>query len=82
MSSPIHRQVLTPKKPLWLYKIEKRIESQEDRIKVLESALEQSNSQNKRLMELIERNAASLDNENKEDVSPALGVSPQFRMSF
>lgn len=82
MSSPIHRQVLTPKKPLWLYKIEKRIESQEDRIKVLESALEQSNSQNKRLMELIERNAVSLDNETKEDVSPTLGVSPQFRMSF
>lgn len=49
MSSPIHRQVLTPKKPIWVYRLEQKIAAQDERIRSLEDALETVTLENKRL---------------------------------
>lgn len=49
MSSPIHRLVLTPKKPIWVHRLEQKIIEQDSRIQMLEKALEESVLENRRL---------------------------------
>lgn len=80
MSSPIHRQVLTPKKPIWVYRLEQKIAEQDKRIQTLEDALEESASENKRLRASMDSKAVTKTVETGEPKSP--NGSPQFRMSF
>jgi len=75
MSSPIHRQVLTPKKPIWVYRLEQRIAEQDNRIKMLEEALEESVLENRRLRADTESNTVPVP------VAVTTG-SPQFRLSL
>jgi len=80
MSSPIHRQVLTPKKPIWVYRLEQKIAEQDKRIQTLEDALEESASENKKLRASMDSKAVTVPVETGEPKSP--NGSPQFRMSF
>ena len=78
MSSPIHRQVLTPKKPIWLYRLEQKIAAQDKRIQILENALEESTLENKELRQSIDSKAVAVPT--GEPKSPT--GSPQFRISL
>jgi hypothetical protein len=72
MSSPIHRQVLTPKKPIWVFRLEHKIAAQDERIKILEDALEDATIENKKLRESIPVPSTTGQSEG----------SPQFKMSL
>jgi hypothetical protein len=54
MSSPIHRRVLTPKKTLWVFRLEQKIAEQNERIQLLEDALEDAMVENKQLHASVE----------------------------
>jgi len=54
MSSPIHRQVLSLKKPIWVFRLEQKIAEQDQRIRVLEDALEDATIENKKLQASIQ----------------------------
>lgn len=74
MSSPIHRQVLTPKKPIWVFRLEQKIAAQDRRIRILEDALENATTENKKLQASI---PVPSDTGN-----PKTSSSPQFKMSL
>ena len=81
MSSPLQREVLTPKKPIWVYRLEQKIEKQERRIKLLEDTLEETSIQNKKLKLML--NSASIPIDNMGSVSGKTKTgSPQFKMSL
>ena len=79
MSSPIHRQVLTPKKPLWVYKLEQKIAEQDERIKTLEDALEDATAENKKLKASINTICIPVPSDTGQ---PKISGSPQFKMSL
>ena len=62
MSSPLQREVLTPKKPIWVYRLEQKIEKQERRIKLLEDTLEETSIQNKKLKLMLNSASIPIDN--------------------
>jgi len=76
MSSPLQREVLTPKKPIWVYRLEQKIVQQEQRIKHFEDALEEMS---KRLQIALESASMPIKN-----TSPCLlpTNSPQFGLSL
>ena len=76
MSSPIHRQVLTPKKPLWVFRLEQKIAEQDERIKILEDALEDATIENKQLRAYI-----PVPNTGQSTGQSKITGSPQFQMS-
>lgn len=76
MSSPLQREVLTPKKPIWVYRLEQKIVQQDQRIKHFEDALEEMS---KRLQIALE--SASIPIKNKSSRLSSTN-SPQFGMSL
>ena len=84
MSSPLQREVLTPKKPIWVYKLEQKIAKQDQRIRVLEDALEQTSLENRKLRSVIETGDISIRKEraNSTQSQGSNSSLDQFRMSL
>ena len=81
MSSPLQREVLTPKKPIWVYRLEQKIAQQEQRIKHLEDALEESSKQNDRLQIALESASIPIEDKSSRGL-PHQNNSPQFGISL
>jgi|TARA_B110000967_G_C18610600_1_gene423788 hypothetical protein len=83
MSSPIHRQVLTPKKPLWVFKLEQKIAEQDERIQVLEDALENATIENRNLRASREPEGVAVPtNICRSNTGQPKTGSPLFRISL
>ena len=84
MSSPLQREVLTPKKPIWVYKLEQKMAKQDQRIRVLEDALEQTSLENRKLRSFIETGGTAIRKEraNSTQSQGSNGSMDQFSMSL
>jgi hypothetical protein len=84
MSSPLQREVLTPKKPIWVYKLEQKMAKQDQRIRVLEDALERTSLENRKLRSVIETGGISIRKEraNSTQSQGSNGSMDQFSMSL
>lgn len=84
MSSPLQREVLTPKKPIWIYKLEQKIAKQDQRIQILEDALESASLENRKLLSVIETGGIAIRKEraNSMQSQGSNGSQDQFRMSL
>lgn len=84
MSSPLQREVLTPKKPIWVYKLEQKIARQDQRIQILEDALESASLENRKLRTVIETGGIPIqkDRANSMQSQGSNGSQDQFSMSL
>ena len=83
MTSPIHRQVLTPKKPLRIFRLEQKIKEQNEQIKFLEDALEDAAAENKELRATAEEGGVEVPYEHTKSVTmPSKSGSPLFNLSL
>ena len=84
MSSPLQREVLTPKKPIWVYKLEQKIAKQDQRIRFLEDALERTSLENRKLLTVLETGGITIRKEraNSMQSQGSNGSQDQFSMSL
>lgn len=83
MTSPIHRQVLTPKKPLRIFRLEQKIKEQNERIQTLEDALEDATAENKELRTTAESGGMDVPYEHtKFTQDQSKSGSPLFNLSL
>ena len=78
MASPLQRQVLIPKKPILVYRLEQKITIQDLRIKHLEDALELASIENVKLKTLVE----SGDRERTNSIKSQCSSEEQFSLSL